>query len=88
MLYTNKKFFTTSRNYTKIVGKCDNQKQFKDILEAAMVFTPKGFTDNSTISPMTSTPVNTLSARKSLYIFTNILDVKNKTADRQVRAAK
>ena len=33
--------------------KCDNQKQFKDIIEATVVYTPEGFTDNSRIYPMT-----------------------------------
>ena len=37
---------------------------------------------------MTSTPVNKPSARKSLCLFANILDVKNKTATRRVGAAK
>ena len=41
----------------KKAGKCDNQQKFKDILEAAMVYTPEGFTDNSPISPITSSPV-------------------------------
>ena len=36
-------------------GKCDGQQQFKDILEADMVSTTEGFTDNSPISPMAST---------------------------------
>ena len=45
-------------------GKCDDQQQFKDIIEAAMVSTPKGFTDFSPISPMTPTPVNKPSSRK------------------------
>ena len=53
-----------------------------------MVSTPEGFNDNSPISPMTSTPVKKPSARKSLCLFTNILDVKNKTATRRVGAAK
>ena len=39
----------------KKAGMCDDQKKFKDILEAAMVFNPGGFTGNSPISPMTST---------------------------------
>ena len=34
-------------------GKCDNQKQFKDILEAAMVSTTEGLPDNSPRSIMT-----------------------------------
>ena len=49
-------------------GKCDEQQQFKDILEAAMFYTTEGFTDNSPISPMTSTPVKKPSVRKSLCI--------------------
>ena len=42
-----------------------------------MVSTPKGFTNDIPISPMTSTPVNKPSAQKSLCLFTNILDVKD-----------
>ena len=53
-----------------------------------MVYTPEGFTDNSPIYTMTSTPVMKPSAQKSLCMFTNILEVKNKTAHRQVGAAK
>ena len=64
----------------KHASKCDNQKQFKDILEVAMVSTPEGFTNNSPISPMTPTPVKKQSARKSLCLFNTIIDVKNKTA--------
>ena len=45
-------------------GKCDNQQKFKDILEAAMISTPEGFTDNSPISPMASTPIKKPRARK------------------------
>ena len=53
-----------------------------------MVSTPEVFTDNSPISPMTSTPVKKPSAQKSLCMFTNILEVKKKTAYRRVGAAK
>ena len=35
--------------------KCDDQKQLKDILDAAMVSTPEGFTNNSPRSSMTPT---------------------------------
>ena len=59
----------------KQAGKCDGQQQFKDILEDAMVSTPGGFTDDSPIYPMISTPVKKSRARKSLYLVTNILDV-------------
>ena len=48
----------------KQAGKCDDQQQFKDIIEAAMVSTPEGFTDNIPIYPMTSTPINKPNARK------------------------
>ena len=60
----------------KQAGKCDDHQQFKDIIEVAMVSTPEGFTDNSSIYPRTSTPVKKLSAQKSLCMFTNVLDVK------------
>ena len=56
----------------KQAGKCDDQQQFKYILDAAIVSTPEGFTKNSPISPMTSTPVKKPSAQKSLCLFTNI----------------
>ena len=72
----------------KHAGKCDGQQQFKDILEADMVSNPEVFTNNSPISPMNSTPVKKPRSRKSLCLFTNILDVKNKTAIRRVRATK
>ena len=61
-------------------GRCNNQQQFKIILEAAIVSAIEGFTNNSTISLMNLTSVNKPSARKSLCIFTNIVDVKNKTS--------
>ena len=53
-----------------------------------MVSTPEGFIDDSHISPITSTPFNTPRARKSLRMFTNILDLKDKTATRLVGASK
>ena len=62
----------------KHAGKCNDQQQFKDILEAAMVYTPEGFTDKITRSPMTPTPVKKPIARKSVCLFTNILYVKRK----------
>ena len=44
----------------KLAGKCDDQQQFKAILEAAMVSTHEGFTDNITISFLPSVPVKNL----------------------------
>ena len=52
------------------------------------VLNPEEFTDDIHNVPMTSTPVKKQSARKSLCLFTNILDVKNKTEKRRVGAAK
>ena len=52
-----------------------------------MVYNPEGFTDDSPIYFMTSTPVKKPRAQKSLCLLINILDVK-KTATRQVGAAK
>ena len=45
-------------------GKCDDQKNLKDILEAVILSTPKGFTDNSPSVHMPSTPVKKPSDRK------------------------
>ena len=72
----------------KHAGKCDDQQQFKDILEAAMVSTPELISNNRPISPMAPSPVKKPSARRSLCLFTNILDVKNKTSTCRVGAAK
>ena len=38
-------------------GKCDDQKNLKDILESALLSTLEGFTDNSPNVYMPSTPV-------------------------------
>ena len=76
-IYEHKCLENTKRLYTQS-GKCEDQQQFKDILEAAMVYNPEGFTGNSHISPMKPTPVKKPSARKSLCMFTNILDVLKK----------
>ena len=69
-------------------GKCEYQQQFKYINKAAMVYTPEGFTNNSPKSPMTPTSVKKPSDIKSLCLFTNILDMKNKTVIRRSRASK
>ena len=65
-----------------------DQQNLKDILEAAILYIPEGFTDNSHNIPMPSTQVKKPSARKSLCLFTNILDVKPTTAKRRFVAAK
>ena len=52
-----KKCLENIKKLYKQDGKCDGQQQFKDILEAAMVYTPEVFNNNSNIYPMTSTTV-------------------------------
>ena len=61
-------------------GKCDSQQKFKDIIEAAIVSTPEGFTNNTPRYPMTPQTSKKLSARKPLCIFTNVLDLSKKNA--------
>ena len=81
-LYTRSSFEHRCMNSIKKIyqhaGKCDDQKNLKDILDTAMVSNPEGVTDNSPNVHMTSTLVNKPSDRKSLCLFTNILDVKKK----------
>ena len=68
-------------------GKCYDQQNLKDIINSDMVSTPEEFTYDIPHVSMTSTPV-LKSARKSLCLFTNILNVKNRTAKRRVRSGK
>ena len=49
-----------------------------------MVSTPERFTDNSPIPPGPSVTIINPSAAKSLHLFTEVLDVKNKSAVRRV----
>ena len=69
-------------------GKCDDQQNLKDILEASLLSTPEGFICNSHNLHMLSTPVKKPSARKSLCLFTNILGFKPKTAKHRFVAEK
>ena len=66
------------KNVYQHAGKCDDQQNLKDIIDAAVLSTPEGVTDNSPNVHMTSTRVKKPSARKSLCLFTNILDVNLK----------
>ena len=65
-------------------GKCDDKKNLKDIIDAAILSTTEGVTDNIPNVHMASTPFKKQSDRKSLCLFTNILDVKPKTAKRRL----
>ena len=69
-------------------GKCDDQQNLKDILDADMVLTTEGFTYNSNNVHMTPTTVKIPTASKSMRLFTNIFDVKTKTAKRRFVASK
>ena len=64
-------------------GKCDDQQNLKDIIDAAILSTPEGVTDNSPNVHMSSKPVKKPSARKSLRLFTNVLDTHNLVTCRQ-----
>ena len=55
-------------------GKCDDQQNLRDIIDAAMVYTPDEVTVVITSFHITQTKVKT-SAGKSLCLFTNIFDV-------------
>ena len=76
------------KNIYQHAVKCDDQQNLKDIIDAAILSTPDGFADNSHNVHITTTPVKKPSARKSLCLFTNILDVQTKTAKRPFVAAK
>ena len=69
-------------------GKCDDQQNLKDIIEAAILSAPEGVTDNIPNVHLTSSPVKKSSARKSLCLFTNTLAVKPTTSKRRFVAAK
>ena len=76
------------KNIYQHAGKSDDKQNLKDILESALLSTPEGVINNSPNMHMISSPVKKSSARKSLCLFTNILDVKPKTGKRFFVAAK
>ena len=80
--------FEQHKNIYQHAGKCDNQQNIKDVLDADMMSTPEGVTDKTPNLPMTSTPAKKPSARKLLCLFTNVYDVKNKTAKGCIGDAK
>ena len=61
-----------------IFSKHNDQLQFIDIIQVSMVSTPEIFTDNSPMSPGPPMILRNHIARKSIYLFTEVLDVKNK----------
>ena len=76
------------KNIHQHAGQCDDQQNIKDNIDTAVLSTPEGVIDSSSNVHMTSSPVEKPSARKSLCLFTNILDVKPTTAKCRFVAAK
>ena len=58
--------------------KYNNQQQYKAILESSVVSILEIFTDNIPMSPGPYVTVKNPSAKKSLRLFTELFDVKNK----------
>ena len=77
-----------TRKIYQHAGKCDYQQNLTVIIDAALLSTPEEVTDDSSNLPLTSTPVKKPSASKSLCLFTNIFNVKPKTAEGRIVAAK
>ena len=73
------KYLNNIKKIYQHAGKCDYQQNLKYIFDAAVVYTPEGVTDDSPSFPMTQTQVKQ-NARKSLCLFTNILDVKRENS--------
>ena len=73
-LCTRSSFEQKCMNNVKMIyqhaGKCDDQQNLKNILDASMVSTTEGVTDNSNNVPKASIPVKKSSARKALCLFT------------------
>ena len=72
----------------KSAGKCDDQKQYKSILEATMVSTYEGLTENISLDVDTLVTLNNPSARNLLSKILTLLDVTQKTAVRWLGYAK
>ena len=53
-----------TKNLYKTAGKCDDQNQYKTIIEAAMVSTPEGCTNYSPMTPNPSVCTENTSERK------------------------
>ena len=80
--------FEQHKKFYQHAGKCDDQQNLKDIIDAAILSTPEGVTDNSPNVHLSSSPVKKPSVRKSMCLFTNILGVQPKRAKSCFVAAK
>ena len=63
----------------KYAVKCDYQEQYKAVIEATMVSTTEGFTENIPMSPRQPVTSIKTSARKSLHKLLDILEGRPKT---------
>ena len=62
--YFEHKLLNNIRKIYQHADNCDDQQNLKDILDANMVYTPEGFTDDSHILLMTQTKVLKTSVKK------------------------
>ena len=76
-MYEHRCLENTNKLYTS-AGKYDDQLQFKAITEESMVSNPEILSYTSPMSPGTTMIVRTHSARKSICLSTEFLDVKKK----------
>ena len=74
-MYKHRCLENTNKLYTS-AGKCYDKLQFRLIIEESMVSNTKILKDNSPMSPGPPMIVKNFSARKSLRLFTEVLDVK------------
>ena len=63
----------------KFSGKCDDQQQYKSIIEAAMISSPVECTDNIPMPSSQFDPTKNPGEIKPLRQFSEALDVKHKT---------
>ena len=82
------KFLNNIKKMYQHASKCDDQQKFKYHIEAAMISTTGEITDDIPGLPMNETTVNKPSSRKLIRLFTNIFDVKKRTAMYSVGAKK
>ena len=76
-----------SRSY-KTTGKCEDQQNYKAMIEASLVSTSEGCTKNTLMAPNPHVSTKKPSAIKLLHQFTETLDFRHKTAVQRFGAVK
>ena len=84
----NSRYLRNTKTLLKTAGKREYQQQYKEFIEAEMVLTPQGYTENSLISPSRYETTKDPSIRKPLCQFLEALDVKHNTALCRLGVAK